>query len=141
MMERMDAVLTAKPRLTFALPLDLKRLCARAQHHLQSGLHRRPGGGLARNRTKRFFLDSPALTRAARMELGVELPTRQLTRSEIERTGARLKETAGATSHFLLQTYARDTGAVLTTLSVPLFVKGQRFGVVTLGWDPERLQD
>jgi hypothetical protein len=30
---------------------------------------------------------------------------------------------------------------VLSTLSVPLFVKGQRFGVVTLGWDPERLQD
>jgi methyl-accepting chemotaxis protein len=41
---------------------------------------------------------------------------------------------------FLLQTYARDTGAVLTTLSVPLYVKGERYGCVCLGWDPEKLR-
>ena len=38
------------------------------------------------------------------------------------------------------QTYARDTGAVLTTLAVPLYVKGERYGCVCLGWDPEKLR-
>ena len=75
------------------------------------------------------------------MELGAELPARQLSRSEIERHGARLHETPAAAHSVLLQTYARDTGAVLTTLSVPLFVKGERFGIVTIGWDPEQLRD
>ncbi len=41
---------------------------------------------------------------------------------------------------FLVQTYARDTGAVLTTLAVPLYVKGERYGCVCLGWDPEKLR-
>jgi len=73
------------------------------------------------------------------MELGVELAGRRLTRSEIRSAGARLNEPAGGDGRFLVQTYARDTGAVLTTLSVPLYVKGQRYGSVVLGWDPERL--
>jgi methyl-accepting chemotaxis protein len=42
---------------------------------------------------------------------------------------------------FLMQTYARDTGAVLAVLSVPLYVKGERFGGVVIGWDPEELRD
>jgi methyl-accepting chemotaxis protein len=141
MMERMDAALAAEPCLTFALPFDLNvyapahnsvfsRDCTGDQEH-----------DLATNRTKRFFLDSAVLTRAARMELGVDLPSRKLSRPELERAGARLAEPPDGASSFLIQTYARDTGAVLSTLSVPLFVKGQRFGVVTLGWDPERLKD
>ena len=97
-----------------------------------------PERDLILNRTKRFFLDSAVLTRAARMELGVELPQRRLSRSEIERAGARVNELASDSDSFLVQTYKRDTGAVLSTLSVPLHVKGKRFGAVTLGWDPER---
>ena len=141
MMERMDAVLAAEPRLTFALPFDLNAYVPAHNSVFSRDCTGDPEQDLAGNRTKRFFLDSAALTRAARMELGVELPQRQLSRAEIARTGARLREPADAGSTFLLQTYARDTGAVLTTLSVPLYVKGQRFGVVTLGWDPERLRD
>jgi methyl-accepting chemotaxis protein len=139
MMQRMDAVLAAEPALTFALPLDLN--CYAAAHN---GIFSRPITGdpaadLAGNRTKRFFLESVALTRASRMALGVELPGRRMTRSEIRSSGARLNEPAGGDNRFLIQTYARDTGAVLTTLSVPLYVKGQRYGSVVLGWDPERL--
>lgn len=141
MMDRMDGVLAAEPRLTFALPFDLN-VYAPAHNPIFS----RDCTGdaeldLAHNRTKRFFLDSPALTRAARMDLGVDLEPRRLTRSELQRSGARLRQPADAAATFLLQTYARDTGAVLSTLSVPLCVAGQRFGVVTLGWDPEQLHD
>ena len=39
----------------------------------------------------------------------------------------------------LIQSYLRDTGAVLTTLSVPLYVKDQLYGAVSLGWDPDKL--
>ena len=33
----------------------------------------------------------------------------------------------------LVQTYARDTGAIVTVLTVPLFVKQRRWGAVLLG--------
>ncbi len=141
MMQRMDAVLAREPRLTFALPFDLNAYAPAHNGVFSCDCTGDPTRDLELNRTKRFFLDSAALTRAARMEIGVELPADKLSRSQIERAGARLEQPANAAPTFLMQTYARDTGAVLSTLSVPLFVKGRRFGVVTLGWDPERLHD
>jgi methyl-accepting chemotaxis protein len=141
MMERMDAVLQAEPRLTFALPFDLNVFAPAHNTIFSQDCTGDAAQDLARNRTKRFFLDSAALTRASRMELGKELPARRMSRSEIEKLGAQLHEPDDDAQTFLLQTYARDTGAVLSTLSVPLYIKGERFGVVTLGWDPERMQD
>jgi hypothetical protein len=38
------------------------------------------------------------------------------------------------TCDFLVQTYARDTGALVTVLTVPLYVMGQRYGAGLLGW-------
>ena len=140
MMERMDAVLAAEPGLTFALPFDLNCYAPAHNTYVSQDITGDPARDLAGNRTKRFFLDSAALTRGSRMELGVDLPVRVMTKSEIRASGARLTEPREAARPFLLQTYARDTGAVLTTLSVPLYVKGQRFGSVALGWDPEKLR-
>ena len=140
MMERMDAVLAAEPGLTFALPFDLNVYAPAHNSVVSKDITGDPAKDLAGNRTKRFFLDSPALTRASRMELGVKLPTEVLTRQQIAARGAVLTEPTRDTRPFLLQTYARDTGAVLTTLSVPLYVKGQRYGCVCLGWDPEQLR-
>jgi len=139
MMERMDAILAAEPRLTFALPFDLNAWAPAHNSVYSQDITGDPAKDLAGNRTKRFFLESGALTRASRMELGVELSGEILTRAQISAAGARLTEPAHHRRPFLLQTYARDTGAVLTTLSVPLYVHGQRFGCVCLGWDPERL--
>ena len=140
MMERMDAVLAAEPGLTFALPFDLNVYAPAHNSVVSKDITGDPAKDLAGNRTKRFFLDSPALIRASRMELGVKLPTEVLTRQQIAARGAVLTEPTRDTRPFLLQTYARDTGAVLTTLSVPLYVKGQRYGCVCLGWDPEQLR-
>ncbi len=140
MMERMDAVLAAEPGLTFALPFDLNVYAPAHNSVVSKDITGDAAKDLAGNRTKRFFLDSPALTRASRMELGVKLPTEVLTRQQIAARGAVLTEPTRDTRPFLLQTYARDTGAVLTTLSVPLYVKGQRYGCVCLGWDPEQLR-
>ena len=140
MMERMDAVLAAEPKLTFALPFDLNAWAPAHNSVYSKDITGDAAKDLAGNRTKRFFLESGALTRASRMELGVELPGEVLTRAQISAAGARLREPAHDHRPFLLQTYARDTGAVLTTLSVPLYVHGQRYGCVCLGWDPELLR-
>jgi methyl-accepting chemotaxis protein len=140
MMRCMDAVLADEPLLTFALPFDLNAYAPAHNSVFSKDITGDQDRDLAGNRTKRFFLESGALTRASRMELGVSLPGEVLTRSQIKSAGARLTEPSDARRPFLLQTYARDTGAVLTTLSVPLYVKGQRFGCVCLGWDPEKLR-
>ncbi|MGD0198832.1 MAG: methyl-accepting chemotaxis protein [Solirubrobacteraceae bacterium] len=140
MMEKMDAVLAAEPDLTFALPFDLNVYAPAHNRVYTKGWSGDPAQDLAGNRSKRFFLDSGALTRAARMELGVVLPPRAVARAEIERAGAELIQPERKRRTMLLQTYARDTGAILTTLSVPLYVKRQRFGCVSLGWDPEKLR-
>jgi methyl-accepting chemotaxis protein len=141
MMARMDAALAVEPRLTFALPFDLNVYAPAHNSVFSKDITGDATADLAGNRTKRFFLDSPALTRAARMELGVSLPREVLPRAQFRSAGARLSEPKGGARPFLVQTYARDTGAVLTTLSVPLYVKGERFGCVCLGWDPEVLRD
>jgi methyl-accepting chemotaxis protein len=46
------------------------------------------------------------------------------------------KRSAQNTNPFLLQTYARDTGEVLSDLSLPIFVKEQHWGAVRLGFNP-----
>ena len=140
LMERMDAVLAAEPGLTFALPFDLNVYAPAHNGVFSQDWTGDPERDLAANRTKRFFLDSSALTRGARMDLGVSLPARVLSRPEIERAGARLTQPVEPGRAFLLQTYARDTGAVLSALSVPLYVKRQRYGCVTIAWDPEKLR-
>jgi methyl-accepting chemotaxis protein len=42
---------------------------------------------------------------------------------------------------FLLQTYMRDTGEILSDLSLPLLVQGRHWGAVRLGFDPQVLLD
>jgi methyl-accepting chemotaxis protein len=43
------------------------------------------------------------------------------------------------TNPFLLQTYARDTGEVLSDLSLPIYIKDQHWGAVRLGFNPKVL--
>jgi len=141
MMQHMDAMLAEIPELTFALPLDLNTYAPCHNQAFTTPITGDPDKDLVGNRTKRMFLDSPVLTRGARMELGIELPTRAFSRQELKAKGAQLTERTQGRTVFLLGTYARDTGAVMNTLSVPIYVKGQRWGSVCIGWDPQRLRD
>jgi methyl-accepting chemotaxis protein len=45
------------------------------------------------------------------------------------------------TNPFLLQTYARDTGEVLSDLSLPIYIDDRHWGNVRLGFDPQVLLD
>jgi len=49
------------------------------------------------------------------------------------------KRRASHTSPFLLQTFVRDTGEVLNDLSIPIFLNGQHWGALIMGFNPEQL--
>ncbi|WP_409524866.1 methyl-accepting chemotaxis protein [Nitrincola sp. MINF-07-Sa-05] len=51
------------------------------------------------------------------------------------------KRRASHQSPFLLQTFIRDTGEVLNDLSIPLYVNGQHWGSLIMGFDPKHLMD
>ena len=134
----LDAILTAEPGLADSGVGDLNGY---APAHGSATSRDWTGDyvtDLANNRTKRLFLDADSIWRASRMGLGVELPRRTLSRDELLAAGAHLEEPPLSQQGFLLQTYVRDTGTLQSTLSVPLYVLGQRYGIVMLGWDPEQ---
>ena len=60
-----------------------------------------------------------------------------ITSAELRTAGYDLAEPAGGEQRRLLQTYARDTGAIFTVLSVPVYVLGERWGTSIIGWDPD----
>jgi methyl-accepting chemotaxis protein len=140
MMEKMDGVLVAEPALTFALAFDLNCYAPAHNSPVSKDITGDDAADLAGNRTKRFFLDSAPLTRASRMGLGIEgLEQRVYTRSELRSRGGNLNQDPKLSGQVLIQSYARDTGAVLTTLSVPLYVKSQLYGCVSIAFDPDKM--
>ncbi|MCP4596751.1 methyl-accepting chemotaxis protein [Neptuniibacter sp.] len=48
---------------------------------------------------------------------------------------------ASSTAPFLLQTYIRDTGEILNDLSIPLYINGQHWGALIMGFSPQNLLD
>jgi methyl-accepting chemotaxis protein len=136
--EAFDRVLQQEPRLTFALIIDLNAYGPSHNKAFTKDWTGQPDRDLAGNRVKRFFTDNRVLVRGARHGLGVAaeaLPDRA-SRLEFQRV-ADLSEQASSRQEFLVQTYARDTGAIITVLTVPLFVQGQRYGVSLLGWSSD----
>ncbi len=85
------------------------------------------------NRAKRFF-DNQVALRGARVGIpnGMRAP-RRATREQFLASGVD-PDGLDPSQPFLLQTYARDTGDVIHQLSVPVFVKGRRFGAVRMGF-------
>ncbi|NWJ39674.1 MAG: hypothetical protein HXX12_01735 [Geothrix sp.] len=136
--EAFDRVLEQEPRLTFALIIDLNSYGPSHNKAFAKDWTGQPDRDLAGNRVKRFFTDNRVLVRGARHGLGEAaeaLPDR-VDRTAFQRV-ADLGEKAASREEFLVQTYARDTGAIITVLTVPLFVRGQRYGVSLLGWSSD----
>ncbi len=131
-----DGILEQEPRLIFALIIDLNSYGPTHNKRFEQDWTGIPEKDLAGNRVKRFFTDNRVLVRGARHGLGEAaegLPDRA-GREAFRRVGADLAEPPGGTRDFLVQTYARDTGALVTVLTVPLYVMGQRYGASLLGW-------
>ena len=135
-----DDLREADQRIVFGLVFDLNAYTP--IHHKTSmqawtGVREKDLGG---NRIKRFFLDNNVLVRGARVGLSkalIDLPNMSARTAFHSVGSSELTQTPHAQDTYLVQTYARDTGAILTTLTLPIFVKGQRFGAVAIGWSPE----
>jgi methyl-accepting chemotaxis protein len=98
-----------------------------------------PDKDLAGNRVKRFFTDNSVLVRGARVGLGaaaIGLPHRA-SRADFERTGCDLTDSRQQSQAFMVQTYARDTGAFVTVVTVPIFARGRRWGAGLVGWSED----
>jgi len=136
----LEAALAAEPGLTDAGIADLNTYAPAVISEFTQAWTADRERDLHGNRSKRFFLESRAMVRASRSGLDAALPEQALSHSELQRAGARLEEPAAGDHSFLVQTYARDTGALLSVLSVPLYVRHQRYGTALLIWDPEQLR-
>ena len=137
--ELYDRQLAEHPWLTFALGSDLNVYSPAHNSRFCADWTGDRKADLLGNRVKRMWLDAPPLVRAARFGLGGSpLPAAQaITSAELRTAGCDLAEPAGGEQRRLLQTYARDTGAIFTVLSVPVYVLGERWGTSIIGWDPD----
>jgi methyl-accepting chemotaxis protein len=136
LMRDMDAIKASEPALIFALVIDLNAYGPIHNRDFCKDWTGDPAKDLAGNRIKRFFTDQRVLVRGARVGLAHEqsLPERA-TRAELAAAGLGDPMAQGRPDDFLVQTYMRDTGAIVTVLTAPIFVKGQRWGAVLLGWN------
>ena len=133
-----DRTLAEHPWLVLAAGSDLNVYAPAHARPLCADWTGDPAKDLLGNRIKRILVDNPALARANRVGIGGrELPARTLARSEYRNAGCDLIEPSGGDRRRLVQTYARDTGAIFTVLSVPVYVHGERWGASVIGWDPD----
>ncbi len=133
-----DRTLAANPWLTLAAGSDLNVYAPAHAKSLCQDWTGEYSTDLIGNRIKRVMTDNPALVRANRVGIGGrDLPHRPLTRSEFRTAGCDLAQPPGGEQRRLVQTYARDTGAIFTVLSVPVYVHGERWGASVIGWDPD----
>ena len=138
LMREMDAVKAREPALVFALLIDLNSYGPIHNRDFCKDWTGDPAKDLAGNRIKRFFTDQRVLVRGARVGLaGADSLPDRATRVQLEAAGAGDESRQGRPEDFLVQTYARDTGAILTALTAPVFVQGRRWGAVLLGWNVE----
>jgi methyl-accepting chemotaxis protein len=137
LMAAYDRTLAENPWLVLAAGSDLNVYAPVHARSLCSDWTGDPAKDLIGNRIKRILTDNPALVRANRVGIGRDLPHRVLTRAEMRAAGADLVDPEGGEQRRLVQTYARDTGAIFTVLSVPVYVHGERWGAAVIGWDPD----
>jgi methyl-accepting chemotaxis protein len=138
LMRLYDQYLVEQPWLALAVGSDLNVYAPVHARRLCADWTGDPSKDLLGNRVKRILTDNPALVRANRIGLGGRaLADRPLSRSEVRMAGCDLSEPDGGDDRRLVQTYARDTGTILTVLSVPLYIRGERWGAAVIGWDPD----
>jgi methyl-accepting chemotaxis protein len=140
LMALFDRTLAEHPWLGLATGSDLNVYGPAHARPLCADWTGEPAQDLVGNRIKRLLTDNPALVRANRVGIaGRKLPYRPLTRSEYRTAGCDLTQPPGGEQRRLVQTYARDTGAILTLLSVPVYIHGERWGAACIGWDPDKV--
>jgi methyl-accepting chemotaxis protein len=134
----MDEAKGSDPAIQYANVLDANLYAS--TYHAEgcqdwTGIPERDNVG---SRLKRFYDGRWSSPEAVRVGMGPnakKVPDRASRRQFID-AGCDLTEHAGSAEQFMVRVYVRDTRDVCMTLSVPIFVKGQRYGAVSLGWVP-----
>ncbi|HWW19658.1 MAG TPA: hypothetical protein VNZ06_02530, partial [Steroidobacteraceae bacterium] len=88
------------------------------------------------NRMKRIYdgrWSSPDSVRVGMGPNAKKVPDRA-SRQQFIDAGCELAEHPAIVEQFMVRVYVRDSSDVVLTLSVPIFVRGQRYGAVSLGW-------
>jgi methyl-accepting chemotaxis protein len=135
-----DRYLLAHPWLAMAVASDLNVYSPVQARRYSAAWTGDPVKDLLGNRSKRILVEHPVLARANRMGLGGrQLDLRPLTRTEVRMAGCDLGEPPGGDDRRLVQTYARDTGNILTVVTVPIYLHGERWGAAVIGWDPDAI--
>jgi methyl-accepting chemotaxis protein len=132
----MDRIKASEPSLLYATVLDLNLYAP--IHHVEcccdwTGDPQKDNIG---NRAKRFFDGKWSSPEATRFGIGPgakDVPERAR-RQQFIQAGCDLHEHPGSADKFIVRVMVRDETDVVAALSVPLFVKGQRYGVVSCGW-------
>jgi methyl-accepting chemotaxis protein len=132
----MDQVTASDPSLLYAnvidanlyMPIHLSESCLD-----WTGIPEKDTPG---NRAKRFFDDKWTTTETVRSGMGPsakEVPNRA-SRDLFIRAGCDMQEQADSKNAFCVRIQVRDASTVVIVVTVPLFVKGQRYGATTVGW-------
>jgi methyl-accepting chemotaxis protein len=131
-----DAMIAAEPAVNTATLIDLNGYIPMHPTRVCQDWTGNRDQDLLGNRCKKFYLG--ASLRGARVGLAkaANLPDR-VRREDFQRAGCDLAYTPEGAQDFLVQTYSRDTGEVVVLLTVPVYVKGQRYGAATATWKAE----
>jgi methyl-accepting chemotaxis protein len=132
----MDETKAANPGTEYCLVMDVNLYAP--TFHAEGALDWTgiPEKDLMGNRMKRFYdgkWSSPEATRIGMGPNAKNVPERASRRQFID-AGCELLEQPGTAQKFTVRVYIRDLRDVIMTLTVPLFVKGQRYGAVSVGW-------
>lgn len=133
-----DDILALDKRYKFVLFVDIN--CHATTHNkvftaAWTGEH---GKDFLSNRIKRFFDDNDVLLRASRVGLkNADAIPKKASRKEFLQHCGNLEINKNNQNSYLVQTYTRDTGEVMSVLSMPTYVLGQRVGAIIFGWVDE----
>jgi methyl-accepting chemotaxis protein len=133
--EIVDRYAAKDPNLAFVCVVDINGFLTM---HVKA--HRQAITGDAQrdiigNRVKRIF-DDPVGLRCGRAGLlNADRVGKRASRAEFRRQGVDLRQPKGR-RRVILQAYARDTGAVLNDVAVPIYVRGEHWGGIRFAYDP-----
>ncbi|TAM87291.1 hypothetical protein EPN42_11610 [bacterium] len=105
-------------------------------HNIRQAWTGKPDRDLSLNRVKRIFGDNFSL-RTARIGLeSRQAAPARASHADFIKAGVDLRRAADSRA-CELRTYARDTGEILNDLSVGVYVGGEFFGCIRIGYDPK----
>lgn len=132
----MDDTKLAEPAIDYANVLDVNLYSPTFHTEGSDDWTGIPEKDLFGNRMKRFYDGRWSSTEAVRVAMGPnakKIPDRASRQLFVD-AGCELTEQPGSREQFMVKVYIREGIDALMTMSVPLYVRGQRYGAISIGW-------